>query len=127
SPPRRSHPITTRVCHSPWYLFRAFRSVAPLPSTPVRHLVRTVCPVPGNASMSVDMPLMARMSAGHAHSRRVPMNARPEDFLRDRAQVDQNSVAPFPGSRKIYVEGSRADIRVPMREIRLADTPTAFG
>ena len=55
------------------------------------------------------------------------MNARPEDFLRDRAQVDQNSVAPFPGSRKIYVEGSRADIRVPMREICLADTPTAFG
>ena len=29
---------------------------------------------------------------------------------------------PFPDSRKIYIEGSRASIRVPMREIRL--TPT---
>jgi len=29
---------------------------------------------------------------------------------------------PFPASRKIYIEGSRASIRVPMREIRL--TPT---
>ncbi len=32
-----------------------------------------------------------------------------------------------PGSRKIYVEGSRADIRVPMREIHLSDTPTRDG
>src|SRR3989454_12130414 len=29
---------------------------------------------------------------------------------------------PFPASLKIYIEGSRASIRVPMREIRL--TPT---
>ncbi|MBV1790400.1 phosphomethylpyrimidine synthase ThiC [Marinobacterium sp. D7] len=34
---------------------------------------------------------------------------------------------PFPKSRKVYVEGSRPDIRVPMREITLDDTPTAFG
>src|SRR5690554_7529636 len=50
-----------------------------------------------------------------------------EDFLRDRAQVDRNSIQPLPNSRKIYVTGSRPDIRVPMREISLADTPTAFG
>jgi len=55
------------------------------------------------------------------------MNARSEDFLRDRAQVDRNSIQPLPNSRKIYVTGSRPDIRVPMREISLADTPTAFG
>ncbi|WP_374759859.1 phosphomethylpyrimidine synthase ThiC, partial [Iodobacter sp.] len=30
---------------------------------------------------------------------------------------------PLPNSRKIYVTGSRADIRVPMREISQADTP----
>lgn len=30
---------------------------------------------------------------------------------------------PLPGSRKVYVQGSRADLRVPMREIEL--TPTA--
>lgn len=29
---------------------------------------------------------------------------------------------PLPGSRKVYVTGSRPDIRVPMREIQLSDT-----
>ncbi|MCV6610233.1 MAG: phosphomethylpyrimidine synthase ThiC, partial [Amphritea sp.] len=38
-----------------------------------------------------------------------------------------DSVQPFPKSRKVYVEGSRPDIRVPMREITLDDTPTGFG
>ncbi len=55
------------------------------------------------------------------------MNARPEDFLSDSAKVDQASVAPLPNSKKIYVEGSRPDIQVPMREISLADTPTDMG
>ncbi|WP_456298717.1 phosphomethylpyrimidine synthase ThiC [Chitiniphilus purpureus] len=36
-------------------------------------------------------------------------------------------MAPLPNSRKIYVAGSRPDIRVPMREITQTDTPTAFG
>ncbi|MCW8906922.1 MAG: phosphomethylpyrimidine synthase ThiC, partial [Sedimenticola sp.] len=36
-------------------------------------------------------------------------------------------VQPFPGSRKIYIQGSRPDIRVPMREISLTDTPATFG
>jgi phosphomethylpyrimidine synthase len=43
------------------------------------------------------------------------------------ATVDQAAIAPLPNSRKIYVEGSRPDIRVPMREVRQADTPDAFG
>lgn len=30
----------------------------------------------------------------------------------------------FPGSKKVYVEGSRSDIRVPMREIKLSETKT---
>ncbi|HEK1009727.1 MULTISPECIES: phosphomethylpyrimidine synthase ThiC [unclassified Pseudomonas] len=47
--------------------------------------------------------------------------------LSESAQVDQQSVQPFPRSRKVYVEGSRPDIRVPMREISLHDTPTDFG
>ncbi|MCR6652853.1 MAG: phosphomethylpyrimidine synthase ThiC [Cellvibrionaceae bacterium] len=33
----------------------------------------------------------------------------------------------FRVRRKIYVQGSRPDIRVPMREISLFDTPTDFG
>jgi phosphomethylpyrimidine synthase len=47
--------------------------------------------------------------------------------LSDSAQVDQQSIQPFPRSQKIYVQGSRADIRVPMREISLDITPTEFG
>nr|WP_178114616.1 phosphomethylpyrimidine synthase ThiC [Pseudomonas sp. 9Ag] len=47
--------------------------------------------------------------------------------LSESAQVDQGSIQPFPRSRKIYVQGSRPDIRVPMREISLDVTPTDFG
>ncbi|AIZ35346.1 MULTISPECIES: phosphomethylpyrimidine synthase ThiC [Pseudomonas] len=47
--------------------------------------------------------------------------------LSESARVDQQSVQPLPNSRKVYVQGSRPDIRVPMREISLHDTPTDFG
>ncbi|OLF56220.1 phosphomethylpyrimidine synthase ThiC [Pseudomonas chlororaphis] len=47
--------------------------------------------------------------------------------LSESAQVDQQSVQPFTRSQKIYVQGSRPDIRVPMREISLDVTPTDFG
>ncbi|MEE9337337.1 MAG: phosphomethylpyrimidine synthase ThiC [Methylococcaceae bacterium] len=33
----------------------------------------------------------------------------------------------YPASDKIYVEGSRPDIQVPMRKITLSDTPVHFG
>jgi len=55
------------------------------------------------------------------------MSAIPEDFLQRTAQLSEDVVRPFPGSRKIYIEGSRPDIQVPMREICLADTPASFG
>ena len=48
-------------------------------------------------------------------------------FLESTAHVDEAAVQPLPNSRKIYVEGSRADIRVPMREISQSDTPTGMG
>ena len=54
------------------------------------------------------------------------MNAN-EKFLASDAHVDAAAIQPLPNSRKIYVEGSRPDIQVPMREISQADTPTAFG
>jgi len=47
--------------------------------------------------------------------------------LSESAKVDEQSVQPFTRSRKIYVEGSRPDIQVPMREISLDDTSTDFG
>src|ERR1043166_2251063 len=54
------------------------------------------------------------------------MNANPK-FLSATAQVDAAAIKPLPNSRKIYVEGSRTDIRVPMREIAQSDTPASFG
>ena len=50
-----------------------------------------------------------------------------ELFTAAQAQVDAAAVQPFQHSRRIYVPGSRPDIRVPMREIAQADTPTQFG
>jgi phosphomethylpyrimidine synthase len=38
-----------------------------------------------------------------------------------------NSSFQFPNSKRIYIEGSRADIRVPMREIRQNPTRSASG
>ncbi|MEA3089574.1 MAG: phosphomethylpyrimidine synthase [Caballeronia sp.] len=54
------------------------------------------------------------------------MNANPK-FLSDDAVVDAAAIAPLPNSRKIYVTGSRPDIRVPMREITQSDTNESFG
>ena len=54
------------------------------------------------------------------------MNAT-EKFLATEAHVDEAAIAPLPNSRKIYVQGSRPDVRVPMREVSQADTPTGFG
>ena len=54
------------------------------------------------------------------------MNAN-EKFIAADAHVDAAAIQPLPNSRKIYVEGSRPDIQVPMREITQADTPTGMG
>ncbi|MFZ6818134.1 phosphomethylpyrimidine synthase ThiC [Undibacterium sp. Ji22W] len=54
------------------------------------------------------------------------MNANPQ-FLSATAKVDEAAIQALPNSRKIYVTGSRVDIRVPMREISQADTPAMFG
>ena len=55
------------------------------------------------------------------------MNAVPSELLQQADRLSSDVVRPIPGSRKIFVEGSRPDIRVPMREIDLAKTPTIFG
>jgi phosphomethylpyrimidine synthase len=47
------------------------------------------------------------------------MNANPK-FLAASAEVDSAAIAPLPNSRKIYIPGSRDDVRVPMREISLS-------
>ena len=46
------------------------------------------------------------------------------------AQHEQDSkdlTRILPASQKIYIQGSRPDLQVPMREISLSDTPTGLG
>ena len=50
------------------------------------------------------------------------MSATADTFLSEQAKVDDKAVESFPSSEKIYIEGSRPDIQVPMREITLAKT-----
>ncbi|NNM79944.1 MAG: phosphomethylpyrimidine synthase ThiC, partial [Gallionella sp.] len=54
------------------------------------------------------------------------MNANPQ-FLAQAAHVDEAAIKPLPNSRKVYVQGSRPDIQVPMREISQAETPASMG
>lgn len=55
------------------------------------------------------------------------MSVIPEDLLLQTTQLSGEALQPFPGSRKIYVTGSRPDVRVPMREVWLSDTLTQHG
>ena len=55
------------------------------------------------------------------------MSAIPDDFVKKTTELSADVTRPFPNSRRIYVEGSRPDIRVPMREVSQADTPASFG
>ena len=50
------------------------------------------------------------------------MNANPK-FLAATALVDDAAIKPLPHSRKVHV----GPLRVPMREVSQADTPTMFG
>jgi phosphomethylpyrimidine synthase len=50
------------------------------------------------------------------------MNAR-QPFVASEAHVDAAAIQPLPASLKVYVEGARPDVRVPMREITQSDTP----
>ncbi|MEY3709526.1 MAG: hypothetical protein RIQ67_1166, partial [Pseudomonadota bacterium] len=43
------------------------------------------------------------------------------------ASVDQSAIAPFPNSEKVYISGSRPDLRVPFRKITQEDTPSQMG
>ena len=55
------------------------------------------------------------------------MSAIPEEFLKKTAELSDDVTRPFSSSRKIYIEGSRPDIRVPMRAIAQLDTQTDAG
>jgi phosphomethylpyrimidine synthase len=55
------------------------------------------------------------------------MSVIPDDFIEKTVTLSEAVTGPFYQSRKIYVEGSRPDIRVPMREISQEPTPASFG
>ena len=55
------------------------------------------------------------------------MSASPREILRDAARLGESVVRPLPGSRKIHVSGSREDLRVAMREVDQAPTPSREG
>jgi len=52
------------------------------------------------------------------------MSASSQDVL---TQLDATSTQPFPNSKRVYITGTRPDIRVPMREISLSDTVLENG
>jgi len=49
------------------------------------------------------------------------------DLSEKLADDSYDAQQPLPNSRKVYIEGSRPDIRVPMREISLSPTQTNAG
>jgi len=55
------------------------------------------------------------------------MNAQLSALQQQAQQLSESVTRPIPGSRKIFVPGSRPDLQVPMREIALTRTPTLFG
>ena len=55
------------------------------------------------------------------------MNALPSDLIQRTAALSAEVVRPIPGSRKAHQVGSRPDLRVPLREVVLSDTPKMFG
>lgn len=50
------------------------------------------------------------------------MSSRKQARLEAKQFIDTLSVQPYPNSQKVYVEGTRPDIQVPMREITLSDS-----
>ena len=52
------------------------------------------------------------------------MSAIPQDFQQTTDRLSAEVTQPFPKSRKVYLQGSREDLRVPMREISQDDTHT---
>jgi len=48
-------------------------------------------------------------------------------FLAKEDKVSQDAIQPFPSSNKLYVTGKAHNLKAPMREIHLQDTPTDLG
>ena len=67
------------------------------------------------------------LATAHAMNWTNAMNAVPSSLLQQTEQLSESVTRPIPGSRKIFVQGSRPDLQVAMREITQSQTPTLFG
>ncbi|MDX1439385.1 MAG: phosphomethylpyrimidine synthase ThiC, partial [Rubricoccaceae bacterium] len=65
------------------------------------------------------MELQTTAAAAKRHA-----EARTRDRL---SELSDEVRSPFPGSKKVYVKGSRPDLRVPMRLIEQSPTSASFG
>jgi phosphomethylpyrimidine synthase len=57
----------------------------------------------------------------------TPRHLDKEKFIQKTAEVSAEVTQPFTNSTKIYIKGSRPDIRVPMREVECTPTITDAG
>ena len=55
------------------------------------------------------------------------MSATASSMREKSAQLSSDVQQPLPGSRKIYVQGSREDLKVGMREVQCSATAASFG
>ena len=55
------------------------------------------------------------------------MSAVFDDQGREGGSLNDRAKQPFPSSRRVYEAGSRPDLKVPFREVSLADTHTSAG
>ncbi len=51
----------------------------------------------------------------------------PDNFPLQSGELAAEMRRALPGSRKVYIQGSRPDLRVPMREVQQEPTPSLFG
>ncbi|MCC8999092.1 MAG: phosphomethylpyrimidine synthase ThiC, partial [Candidatus Contendobacter sp.] len=55
------------------------------------------------------------------------MNMISPAFRHTAAQLGEDITRPYPNSRKVHLQGSRPDLRVPLREISQYATPAEHG
>jgi len=77
----------------------------------------------GIAGPAIRVPFAPHEERGMSATPQAVEQALFERTLRLSAEV----IKPFPGSRKIHVQGSRPDLRVALREVLQSATPAMFG
>lgn len=61
----------------------------------------------------------------NASDKQIKMNV--DKFVNKDAGLNEDALESFENSKKVYIEGTTPDIKVPFREITISDTPSEFG